>query len=105
VANATITELRSAVRFPLKLEVNLRANQHEHHAETTDISACGVLLCTEADVAIGSNVEFRITLPAEVLGLSHSIHVNCIGRVVRSTSDHGKRALAAVIDEYRFDRD
>ena len=99
-----IGELRSAVRFPLHWPVELKSPQDEHQAETADISSGGVLFYMDTELAAGSTIEFSITLPAEVLGASTTVRVRCVGRVVRSFMDEGRRAIAAVIDEYRFER-
>ncbi len=99
-----IAELRSAVRFPLRLPVDITTADQVHHAETTDISAGGVLFQLDAPVKVGSAIEFRIAMPAEVLGTGTDIKVHCVGRVVRSSDEDGRRAVAAVIDEYSFER-
>ncbi|HEX7285300.1 MAG TPA: PilZ domain-containing protein [Candidatus Angelobacter sp.] len=97
---------RSSVRFPLKLPITVRtADAHEHFAETADISAGGVLFHTRTALDVGTSIRFRIVLPAAVLGTHTDVLVNCTGRVVRSTvPDNGKSAVAAVIDEYCFER-
>jgi len=96
---------RSSVRFPLRLPLTVRTNDsREHFAETADISAGGVLFHTNAELAVNTVVRFRIVLPAAVLGTDTDVLVNCTGRVVRSVDDKGKKAIAVVIDEYRFER-
>ncbi len=101
---ADITELRSAVRFPLKLKISIKGASGEHLAETRNISAGGVLFDVDTDVAVGSNIEFSITMPADVVGAPADVLVNCTGRVMRCAPDDGRCAVAAVIDEYRIDR-
>jgi hypothetical protein len=101
----TVNELRSAVRFRLKLPLTVRtADGREHYAETADISAGGVLFHTKAGIDVGTVIRFRIVLPAAVLGTDTDVMVNCTGRVVRALDDKGKKAVAAVIDEYCFER-
>ncbi len=98
-------ELRSSVRFPIKLPVAVTTEeQHEHRAETENISAGGVLFTLDADMAPGSRIEFAIAMPANVLGTSSDVMVKCVGRVVRCSEEGARKAVAAVIDEYRFDR-
>ena len=98
-------ELRSAVRFPIKLPIALGPEQVHHHlAETQDISAGGVLFYADADMAVGSKISFSIAMPASVLGTPADVTVNCVGRVIRCSEEDGRRAVAAVIDEYRFER-
>jgi len=100
-----VNDSRSSVRFPLKLPLTVRTNDaHEYFAETADISAGGVLFHTKATINVGTVIGFRIVLPAMVLGTDTDVLVNCSGRVVRTLDDKGKNAVAAVIDEYRFER-
>lgn len=100
----TTTELRTAVRFPLKLPIAIKNLGEEHQAETHNISAGGVLFHLESDVKVGSSIEFSIAMPAAVLGASTDVLVTGLGRVVRCSVEGGGRAVAAVIDEYRFER-
>jgi hypothetical protein len=98
-------ELRSAVRFPIKLPVEVRpGGGRQCAAETRDISAGGVMFYASADMEVGSRIEFSIVMPAGVLGTAADVKVRCIGRVVRCSQEGGRRAVAAVIDEYKFDR-
>jgi c-di-GMP-binding flagellar brake protein YcgR len=100
-----VADSRSSVRFPLKLPITVRtADAREHFAETADISAGGVLFHTKTTLDVGTIIRFRIVLPASVLGTDTDVLVNCTGRVVRALDDHGKTAVAAVIDEYCFER-
>lgn len=102
---ASIIELRSAVRFPLRLPVAVKMNHQDHLAETRDISAAGVLLNCDESQEVGSNIEFTILMPARAVGASKDVQVQCIGRVVRcSPADQGRCSIAAIIDEYRFSR-
>ena len=98
-------ELRSAMRFPIKLPVEVRAEEAARlQAETKDISAGGVLFYMDTEMAVGSRIEFNISLPASVLGTVSDVNVLCVGRVVRCSEEGSRRAVAAVIDEYRFER-
>ena len=96
--------MRSAVRFPLHLPVEIKAEEQKHQAETSDISAGGVLFHMDTHVKAGSAIEFSIVMPAEVLGTDSDVKVHCVGRVVRTFSEEGRNAVAAVIDEYSFER-
>lgn len=102
--NADITEMRSAVRFPLKLKISVKGASGEHEAETRNISSGGVLFDVDGDVQVGTNIEFSIAMPADVLGAPNDVLVNCMGRVMRCDPQDGRTAVAAVIDEYRFER-
>ena len=100
-----MTDLRSSVRFPLRLPITVRTvDSREYFAETSDISAGGVFFHTGAPLEVGTEIRFRIILPAAVLGTDTDVLVNCTGRVVRALSDSGKTSIAAVIDEYCFER-
>lgn len=98
-------ELRSSVRFPIKLPVELKVtSETQRRAETENISAGGVLFYVDADMSVGSKIEFNIAMPATVLGTTSDVKVRCVGRVVRCSEEGDRKAVAAVIDEYQFDR-
>ncbi len=96
--------MRSAVRFPVKLAIDVRDGGSEHHAETQDMSAGGVLFNIDADMTVGSNIEFTISIPAGVIGAPADVLVSGEGRVIRCAPEGDRRSVAAVIDEYRFER-
>jgi hypothetical protein len=102
------TDVQGAPRFPIKLPVALKStgkDATERTIETENISANGVLFRMDADVPIGSAVDFTISLPANVVGGETDVQVDCRGRVVRSfEEDGGRRGVGVVIDEYRFER-
>ena len=98
-------DMQSAVRFPIKLPVAVKSNGGETHAETQNISANGVLFqVVDADMPLGSVVDFTISLPADVVGAEADVRLDCRGRVVRSVEDSGRRGVGVVIDEYKFER-
>ena len=101
---ATSTELRTAVRFPLRLPIAITTSGEQLQAETQDISAGGVLFYLQSEMKIGSAIEFCISMPAAVLGASTDVLVTGLARVVRCSREGERRAVAAVIDEYRFER-
>jgi len=98
------TDVQGAPRFPIKLPVAMKAGASGTVVETQNISANGVLFRMDADVPVGSPVDFTISLPADVVGADHDVQVDCRGRVVRSFQDGGRRGVGVVIDEYRFER-
>ena len=55
-------EMQSAPRFPLHLPVAVRSQSGDCTAETTNISANGVLFAMDRDVPVGSLVDFTICL-------------------------------------------
>jgi hypothetical protein len=100
-------EKRAARRFVLHLPVTV---DHEKNAtpageiaQIRDVSARGICFYLDASVAQGSPIGFTLTLPPEIT-LTESIRVQCKGHVVRveDAGDHGKLAVAAVIEEYEF---
>jgi hypothetical protein len=102
-------DVQGAPRFPIKLPVALKSAVNQFGVpgktiETENISANGVLFRMDADVPIGSAVDFTISLPADVVGSAADVQVDCRGRVVRSFADGGRRGVGVVIDEYRFER-
>lgn len=97
-------ELRGSVRFPIKLPVSLNTEGAPHTAQTTDISAGGVLFEVDRNMAVGSSLSFRIAMPAEILGTPNDVVVSCAGRVVRCAEKDGRKSVAAIIDEYHFER-
>jgi len=99
-------EKRSTRRFPLKLPVSVSSEEGATKplsAHTRDVSARGVCFFADAAIASGSGVEFTLTLPPEIT-LTESIRVRCKGKVVRveETAPDGKKAIAAVIEDYEF---
>ena len=98
------TDVQAAPRFPIKLPVEMKLGASGEAVETENISANGVLFRMDADVPVGSAVDFTISLPADVVGATADVQVDCRGRVVRSFDDGGRRGVGVVIDEYRFER-
>ena len=72
-------------------------------AQTRDVSARGICFYLEAPLAVGSEIDFTLTLPPEIT-LTESIRVRCKGKVVRVENNlaDAKVPVAAVIDEYEF---
>jgi PilZ domain len=107
-------DVQGAPRFPIKLPVAFKSAVNPsglagegmagNTIETENISANGVLFRMDADVPVGSAVDFTISLPADVVGAEADVQVDCRGRVVRSFADGSRRGVGVVIDEYRFER-
>jgi len=99
------SEMQSAPRFPIKLPVSVKSKSGESHAETENISANGVLFqVVDADMPVGSAIDFTISLPADIVGAEMDVRLDCKGRVVRNFEDAGRHGVGVVIDEYKFDR-
>jgi len=101
---ARYPDMQSAVRFPIKLPISVKSKAGESHTESENISSNGVLFEVDADMPVGSLVDFTISLPAAVVGADSDVQIDCRGRVVRSSQDGSRRGVGVVIDEYRFDR-
>ena len=108
-----MSEARTGKRFPLELPIRIRQKKGTSVGKgtTADMSASGVYIQDNTDLAVGSSIEFDITLPAKVLGTPDDVEVRCTGRVIRKET-HAKSAkgrkkrngVACVIDQYKFIR-
>lgn len=92
--------VRTAVRFPLHLDVNIRWEQGEFHAVTENVSSNGILFASDPPLPIGSPIQFTLVMPAAVMGAPEDVKLECAGRIVRHHVLDGKSMVAAVIDEY-----
>ena len=93
-------QVRTAVRFPMKLALTLKTSQGDVDAVTENISANGILFTGFRLPKVDSQIEFTIRMPAGVMGTTEDVSIHCIGRVVRHQR-HGEEAqAAAIIDEY-----
>ena len=93
--------VRTAVRFPLKLALHLKTEDGIVEATTRDVSSNGLLfVMTSSLPRIGSNIEFTMDMPAQVMGWESDVSIHCMGRVVRHAQTGDESMAAAVIDEY-----
>ncbi|MBS1799328.1 MAG: PilZ domain-containing protein [Acidobacteria bacterium] len=92
--------VRTAVRFPMKLPLQIQTQQGELHAVTENISANGLLFVSDRLPEIDSRIEFTIAMPSAIMGSETDVTIHCIGRVVRHYQQDGEKKAAAVIDEY-----
>lgn len=107
-----MAEARTGKRFPLELPIKIHRSDEggEHAGVTGNLSAAGVYIRADANLEVGSAVEFEIALPPEVTGAKENVLVQCRGRVVRTDepASGGKtteaRGVACVIDSYDFVR-
>jgi hypothetical protein len=108
----SVSEARTGKRFPLELPIKIHRAEDsgEQDGLTGNLSAAGVYIRAAANLEIGSNVEFEISLPPEVTGAKEPVVVQCKGRVVRTDEPAGagknaeSRGVACVIDSYDFVR-
>jgi len=97
-------EQRSMRRFAMQLPVQVKipAGNDQVVATTKDVSARGVYIYLDSEVAEDTPIEFTLTLPPEIT-MTQSIRVQCKGKIVRVERDRpGKIGVAAVIDHYEF---
>jgi len=95
---------RSMRRFSMQLPVQVKAPQdgQEVLAVTKDVSARGVFIYVDSDLAENTPIEFTLTLPPEIT-MTQSIRVRCKGKVVRIDREQtGRVGIAAMIDHYQF---
>ena len=76
-------DMQSAARFPIKLPVAVKSQTGARSTETENISANGVLFQVDSEMPIGSMVDFTISLPADVVGSTADVQLDCRGRVVQ----------------------
>src|ERR1700752_2898357 len=81
-----MTERRLARRYDLSLPVNVRLpitrEPGTHDGQTRDISTRGVYFIMQKELSPGTEVDFTLTLPAEITRGSE-VFVRAHGRVVR----------------------
>jgi hypothetical protein len=102
-----MTERRMARRYDLSLPVNVRLpinrEPRSHSGQTRDISTRGVYFMMQKDLPPGTEVDFTLTLPAEITR-GTEVFVRAHGRVVRvdkrTDDDHESIGVAAVIERY-----
>lgn len=102
-----MTERRIARRYDLSLPVNVRVpisrEPKPQSGRTRDISTRGVYFTVQNDLAPGTELDFTLTLPAEITR-GPEVFVRAHGRVVRvdkrSDDDHESTGVAAVIERY-----
>ena len=93
-------QLRTAVRFPMRLPLTVTTAEGTIDATTEDISANGILFTGPNLPALNTRIEFTISMPAEVMGTSDDVMIHCVGRIVRRNNQGGEAHAAAIIDEY-----
>lgn len=78
------------------------SNSPELRANTRDVSYRGLYFLTEARFEDGSEIDFILTLPQQMVSAG-DVNIRCHGKVVRvEPTDNGKTGIAARIDRYEF---
>src|ERR1700683_987326 len=102
-----MTERRMARRYDLSLPGNVRVPVNREpgalNGQTRDISTRGVYFMMQKDLNPGTEVDFTLTLPAEITR-GTEVFVRAHGRVVRVDKrvddNHETIGIAAVIERY-----
>lgn len=102
-----MTERRAARRYDLSLPVLVRLavnkEAHSHNGQTRDISTRGVYFILDREIAPGTELDFTLTLPAEITR-GTEVFVRAHGKVVRmdkhDDDTHPCIGVAAVIERY-----
>lgn len=93
-------QVRTAVRFPMRLPLHVTTPHGKIDALTENISANGILFTGPTVPAVDSRIEFTIRMPAAVMGTDEDVSIQCVGRVVRHQRHGDEIQAAAIIDEY-----
>ncbi len=93
-------QVRTAVRFPMKLALQVKTATGVIHAVTENISANGILFTGSELPAVQSRIEFTIKMPGPVIGTEEDVLIHCVGRVVRHQRNGDESQAAAIIDDY-----
>ena len=100
-----LSDRREARRFSMNLPVRVLVNNvngPELKANTRDVSYRGLYFLVEAPFENGSENDFILTLPAQIISAG-DVNIRCHGHVVRvENDDHGKTGIAAKIEKYEF---
>lgn len=100
-----LSDRREARRFVMTLPVRVLAqasNSPELKANTRDVSYRGLYFLVEAVFERGSEIDFVLTLPHQMISAG-DVNIRCHGTVVRvESTENGKNGIAAQIDRYEF---
>jgi hypothetical protein len=99
-----MTERRVSRRYDLSLPVIVRVptTAEAHNGKTRDISTRGVYFTINKDLIPGAELDFTLTLPAEITR-DTEVFVRAHGKVVRverREDDGTSVGVAAVIEKY-----
>lgn len=94
--------LRSSVRFPVHLPVQVIVDGEECTAVTENFSSSGALFRTSTSLPADAAIQFLIAIPAGIIGMDVTAAIHGEGQVIRSYEEDGQHFSAIVIHEYRF---
>jgi hypothetical protein len=103
---ATVAERRKYRRYNLAIEVKVRPRKRvlpPVNTFTRDISARGVYFDLSDAIEVGSELDFELNMPPELLA-GRSVRIRCRGRIVRLERhpEDGTCGVAATIENYEF---
>lgn len=100
-----LSDRREARRFTMTLPVRVLARDArgpELKAQTRDVSYQGLYFLSEAAFEYGSDIDFILTLPHQMISAG-DVNIRCHGKVVRvESTQNGKTGIAARIERYEF---
>ena len=98
-----MSDIRTSRRFPVHLPLKVIGEQGAPIGQTENISAAGVYLWLDEEMAVGSSAQFEIMIPGEVIGAEDGVRLRCQARVVRcDTKKDGRSGVACVIEQYEI---
>ena len=92
--------VRTSVRFPLRLAIQVETQDGWVDAVTENVSANGLLFAGRRLPAVNSRVSFNLSMPSALMGTEADVVIYCSGRIVRHQQQGVETMAAAVIDEY-----
>lgn len=92
--------VRTSVRFPLRLPLQVETQAGWVDAMTENVSANGLLFTGPDLPPVNTRVSFTLSMPAALMGTEADVMVYCSGRIVRHQQSGDETMAAAVIDEY-----
>ncbi len=94
--------VRTSVRFPLRLRLEVETETGWIDAVTENVSANGLLFTGQVLPPVDSRVAFNLCMPSALMGTESDVMVHCSGRIVRHQQQGPDKMAAAVIDEYQL---
>ncbi|MGH7462015.1 MAG: PilZ domain-containing protein [Longimicrobiales bacterium] len=98
-------EHRIARRFPMRLPVAVKVSNgsvHEEVCVTRDVSSRGIFFYSDTPMREGSEIEYVLTLPREML-MMDPVRIRYRGKVVRVESDSPSQyGVAATVHRFEY---
>jgi hypothetical protein len=93
---------RSSLRYAIRLPISIIANGLEYDAFTENFSSSGALFLLPASLPEGTNLQFFMHVPSNLIGVEGTAAIHGQGRIIRSYEENNQHYAAIVIHEYRF---